>query len=66
MRLDGFNGPTIDDFPGIATSRLILGIYIVVLVVSLAVTVSLVVWTVRNRRRAAAEGRTEAGTGSGG
>jgi heme/copper-type cytochrome/quinol oxidase subunit 2 len=54
MRSDG---PTIDDFPGIGTSRLILSVCVIVLVVSLAVTAVVAVRAARNRRRrGAAEG----------
>jgi hypothetical protein len=51
MRLDNLHGPTIDDFPGIFTSRLVLAVYVALVVTSFAVTIGVVVWALLERRR---------------
>ncbi|MGO4592725.1 hypothetical protein AB4Z18_02790 [Leifsonia sp. 2TAF2] len=64
MRLDDLHGPTIDDFSGIATSRLILGIFVTALVISIAVSAWSVVRAARRRnRRVEAKRPTETPSG---
>ena len=60
MRLEDFHGPTINDFPGLFGTRLLVLVVLAAMIIQLALTVGLVWMALQRRRKEVDSGRAAA------
>lgn len=57
MRLEDFHGPTINDFPGLFGTRLLIVVVLAIMLVELALTVGLTWMALQSRRKEVKSGK---------